>query len=88
MENHASLLAQVNPAMLIVALIVLLGLLVAYYTLLVKAILEMLRFKAHSVLLVFSFLALAPVPFFLIMGIMMIVIWRLHRKTILECTRP
>ena len=81
MESSASFFSQINPAMLIGALLVLLGLLVIYYVLLVKSILEMLRVNAHSILLVFSFLALIPVPFIVILGILIIIIWRLHRKT-------
>ena len=82
MENPASLLSQINPALLIGILLILLGLLVVYYVLLVRSILEMLRVNAHSVLLVFSFLSLIPVPFILILGILIIIIWRLHRKTL------
>lgn len=84
MESSASLFSQINPLMIVAVALILLGLLVAYYVLLVRSILEMLRVNAHSVLMVFAFLALVPVPFFLIMGIMMIIIWRLHRKTLKE----
>lgn len=82
MENAASLFSQINPALLIGIVLVLLGLLVVYYVLLVRSILEMLRVNAHSVLLVFSFLSLIPVPFILILGILIIIIWKLHKKTL------
>lgn len=70
--------------LLVIGAIVLLGLLVLYYSLLVRAILQMLRTQTNTVLLIFSFLALIPSPFTLIMGIFILVIWKLHRKTLPE----
>ncbi|MDA2930858.1 hypothetical protein MYX84_13090, partial [Acidobacteria bacterium AH-259-O06] len=55
--------------------IVVLGLLVLYYVLLARAILEMLRHDANIVLMTFSFLALIPLPPLLILGILIIIIW-------------
>jgi hypothetical protein len=82
MESIASFVSQINPAAFVVVLLILLGILVLYYVLLVRSILEMLRVNAHSVLLVFAFLSLIPVPFVLIMGIMILIIWHFHRKTL------
>ncbi len=64
--------------------VVLLALLVLYYSLLARAILQMMRRETNMVLLIFSFLALIPSPFTLIMGIFILVIWKLHRKTLPE----
>ncbi len=64
--------------------VVLLALLVLYYSLLVRAILQMLGRETNMILLFFSFLALIPSPFTLIMGILILVIWKLHRKTLPE----
>ena len=63
---------------------VVLGLLILYYVLLVRVILEMLRRDADKVLLTFSFLALVPLPPFLLLGILVIIIWNIHKKTLPE----
>jgi hypothetical protein len=64
--------------------IVFLGLLVLYYFLLVRAILEMLRRNANMVMMAFAFLALAPVPPLLILGIAIIIIWHTHKKSLTQ----
>ena len=64
--------------------LVVLGLLILYYVLLVRVTLEMLRRDANTVLLAFSFLALVPAPPFLILGILVIIIWNIHKKTLPE----
>ncbi len=62
--------------------IVFLGLLVLYYFLLVRAILEMLRQDTNMVMMTFSFLALVPAPPLLILGIVIIIIWHIHKKSL------
>ncbi len=64
--------------------IVFLGLLVLYYFLLVRAILEMLRRNANMVMMAFAFLALVPVPPLLILGIAIIIIWHTHKKSLTQ----
>ncbi|MDA2938752.1 hypothetical protein MYX75_10885 [Acidobacteria bacterium AH-259-A15] len=64
--------------------IVVLGLLVLYYVLLARAVLEMLRRDANMVLMTFSFLALIPLPPFLILGILIIIIWNIHNRSASE----
>jgi hypothetical protein len=64
--------------------IVFLGLLVLYYFLLVRAILEMLRRNANMVMMAFAFLALVPVPPLLILGIVIIIIWHIHKKSLTQ----
>ena len=59
------------------------GLLILYYVLLVRAILEMLKLDANKVLLGFSFVALIPAPPIVLMGILILVIWNLHRRELL-----
>ena len=61
--------------------ILVLVLLVIYYILLVRAVLNMLRRKANTVLLVFAMLALIPLPPFIILGVLVIIIWTLHGRT-------
>ncbi len=61
--------------------ILMLVLLVIYYVLLVRAVLDMLRRKANTVLLVFAMLALIPLPPFIIVGVLVIIIWTLHGRT-------
>ena len=70
---------------LTVAIPVLLGLIavvVIYLVLMARAIIEMLRYEAHGVLLTFAFLALIPFPLILIMGIMILIIWHYHKRDI------
>ncbi len=61
--------------------ILMLILLVIYYVLLVRAVLDMLRRKANTALLVFAMLGLIPLPPLIILGVLMIIIWTLHRQT-------
>ena len=58
--------------------------LVVYYVFLVRAILQMLRRDTNVVMLVFAFLALFPLPPTVIMGILVIIIWMIHKKTLPE----
>ena len=57
-----------------------LGMLVLYYVFLVRAILEMLDLDANKVLLGFCCVALIPAPPFILMGVMLMVIWSLHKR--------
>ncbi len=61
--------------------ILMLILLVIYYVLLVRAVLDMLRRKADTALLVFAMLGLIPLPPLIILGVVMIIIWTLHERT-------
>ena len=66
---------------------VLLGLillLIGYLVLMVRAIIQMLKYKAHSVLLTFAFLSLIPFPLIVIMGVMILIIWHYHKKDIVR----
>ncbi len=61
--------------------ILILVLLVIYYVLLVRAVLDMLRRNANTALLVFAMLGLIPFPPLIILGVLMIIIWTLHKRT-------
>ncbi len=61
--------------------ILILVLLVIYYVFLVRAVLDMLRQKANTALLVFAMLGLIPVPPLIVLGVLMIIIWTLHSRT-------
>ena len=63
-------------------LIVSLGLMVLYYTLLVRVILEMLRLDVNKILLTFAFLSLIVLPPTLLLGIFILIIWHYHKKTL------
>ena len=67
-----------RPVFLIVAI----ALLVIYYVFLVRAIIEMLRRDTNMVLMAFAFLALIPIPPLVIMGILVIIIWLIYKRTI------
>lgn len=68
---------------IIVVILVLLGLIVLYYVLLVRSILDMLRHDIQQkILLTFAFLSLIFSPFTLIMGINVIIIWVIYKKSL------
>lgn len=72
-----------KAAIIIPILLVLLGLIVLYFVLLVRTILQMLQHRVSSVLLTFAFLSLVPFPLTLVMGILILIIWHYHRKDLL-----
>ena len=70
-------------AIIIIVVLVLLGLLVLYYVLLVRAILDMLRRNIQqTVLMTFAFISLIFSPFTLILGINVIIIWKIYKKSL------
>ena len=76
-----------NLAIAIPILLLLIGIVVVYLVLIVRAIIDMLRYDVHGVLLTFAFLALIPFPLILIMGIMVLIIWHYHKRDILAGVR-
>ncbi len=63
--------------------LVLLGLIVIYYILLGKSILDMLRRNIQqNVLLTFAFLSLIFSPFTIVMGICVIIIWARYKRSL------
>ena len=76
-----------NLAVVIPILFALIGALIVYLVLMVRAIIDMLRYDVHSVLVTFAFLALIPFPLILVMGIMILVIWHYHKRDILAGKR-
>ena len=84
-EIHNSIAENLDVFIpILVALIILL---VVYLVFMVRAIIDMLRYDVHGVLLTFAFLALIPFPLILIMGIMILIIWHYHKKDILAGKR-
>ena len=59
--------------------VIALVLLIIYYIFMARAVLQMLVRDTNTVLLTFSFLALLPTPPTVIMGILVMIIWRCHR---------
>jgi hypothetical protein len=77
------MIGNIPFAVIIVLLLVLLGLIVLYYVLLVRSILDMLhRDIQQRILLTFAFLSLIFSPFTLIMGINVLIIWGIYKKNI------
>jgi hypothetical protein len=76
-----------NLAVVIPILLALIIALVVYLVLMVRAIIDMLRYDVHGVLLTFAFLALIPFPLILVMGIMVLIIWHYHKRDILAGER-
>jgi hypothetical protein len=76
-----------NLYVFIPMLLVLITLVVVYFVFMVRAVIDMLRYDAHGVLLTFAFLALIPIPLIMIMGVMILIIWHYHKKDILAGER-
>ena len=76
-----------NLTLVIPILFALIVALVVYLVLMVRAIIDMLRYDVHGVLLTFAFLALIPFPLILLMGIMVLIIWHYHKRDILAGER-
>jgi len=58
-----------------------------YLVFMVRAVIDMLRYDVHGVLLSFAFLALIPVPLILVMGVTILIIWHYNKKDILAGKR-
>jgi len=76
-----------NLGVFIPILFGLIALLVIYLVFMVRAVIDMLRYDVHGVLLTFAFLALIPFPLIMIMGIMILIIWHYHKQDILAGKR-
>ena len=76
-----------NLNVVISVLFVLLAIVVVYLVLMVRAVIEMLRYDVPGVLLTFAFLALIPFRPILIMGIMVLIVWHYHKIEILAGLR-
>ncbi len=72
-----------DPVLLTVTLVITLGLLVLYFVLLVRALVEMLRLEAPSVIIVFTYISLIPFPLLLILGILNLIIWHYVRRDLI-----
>ena len=77
------IIGNIPFTVIIVLILVLLGLIVLYYVLLVRSILDMLRRDIQQrILLTFAFLSLIFSPFTLIMGISVIIIGLIYKKSL------
>ncbi len=86
MQDMPSTIAS-NLSIVIPILLALVVALIVYFILLVRAVIDMLRYDVHGVLLTFAFLSLIPFPPILIMGIMILIVWRSHKRDILTGLR-
>lgn len=75
-----------NLLLILIILVILVVLLIIYYIFLIRVVLEMLSQETNQVLLTFSFLALIPLPIFVILGITILIIWNVHKKNLTEKT--
>jgi hypothetical protein len=82
-----NMFSSIDLSVLIPFLLFFIILVIVYLVLMVRAVIDMLRYDVHGVLLTFAFLALIPFPLILIMGIMVLIIWHYHKKDILEGKR-
>ena len=86
MQNTLSTIAD-NLYVIIPILLALITLVIVYLVFMVRAVIEMLRYDVHGVLLTFAFLALIPFPLILVMGVMVLIIWHYHKRDILAGKR-
>jgi hypothetical protein len=70
---------SVDPGTIIGVLVVL----VLYFVFLVRALVEMIRLDAPTVMIVFTYISLIPFPLLLILGILNLIIWHLVRKDLI-----
>lgn len=63
----------------LVAGIIFLGLLVVYYVLLIRGILEVLKAKANQILLIFMFISLISSPITIMVGIGCMIVWHYYK---------
>lgn len=86
MQNIFSSIAD-NLDVFIQILLVSITLVVVYLVFMARAVIDMLRYDVHGVLLTFAFIALIPLPPILVTGIMVMIIWHYHKKHILAVKR-
>ncbi|NQU58185.1 MAG: hypothetical protein HQ513_13195, partial [Rhodospirillales bacterium] len=71
---------SIDPGTLTSVLVVVLGFLIIYFFLLIRALIEMIRLDAPGVVIVFTYISLIPFPLFLILGILNLIIWYFVRQ--------
>ncbi|NQV46464.1 MAG: hypothetical protein HQ504_01655 [Rhodospirillaceae bacterium] len=74
---------SVDPDTLINVLIVVVGFLILYFFLLIRALVEMIRLDAPGVVIVFTYISLIPFPLLLILGILNLIIWYFVRQDLM-----
>lgn len=58
----------------------LLSALIVYYVFVTRALINMLRASAPPVMLVFTYISLIPLPFFIVLGIINLIVWQKVRS--------
>ncbi len=69
-----------NWQMIAVIGVMLLVILIAYYVFVIRALVDMICVSAPSVMLVFTYISLIPLPFFLVLGVVNLVVWHKVRN--------
>ena len=64
--------------------VVLLVILIAYYVFVIRALVNMIRVSAPSVMLVFTYISLIPLPFFLVLGVVNLIVWHQVQSDLLQ----
>ena len=70
----------VNWGTIVVIGVVLLSILIAYYVFVTRSLIEMIRTSAPSVMLVFTYISLIPLPPFLVLGVVNLIVWHKVRS--------
>ena len=60
--------------------VMLMVILIAYYVFVIRALVDMIRVSAPSVMLVFTYISLIPLPFFLVLGVVNLIVWHKVRS--------
>ena len=86
MQEMSSVIAEYSDVFITIFFLYVI-LVIVYLVFMVRAVIDMLRFDVHGVLLTFAFIALIPAPPILVMGVMVLIIWHYHKKDILAGKR-
>ncbi len=74
----------IDPVVLSMTLVIVLGFLIVYFVLLVRALVEMIRLDAPTVMIVFTYISLVPAPPLVILGILNLIVWHMVRGDLNE----
>lgn len=74
---------SIDTGTLITVLVLVVGFLLIYFFLLIRALVEMIRLDAPGVVIVFTYISLIPFPLLLILGILNLIIWHFVRTDLM-----
>ena len=60
--------------------------LIVYFFFLIRMVLEMIRFDAPGIVIVFGYLSLIPVPPFVLLGVAKLILWHFLRRDLIAAS--